>query len=379
MKKVIIFSEIVNNASHNILQGILKFVNEKANWEIRPIVYPDYLTSDIVLSAKENGYDGIIAHGRAKKRLYKVLQNVDIPLSIITWPLTMPPQNKAPTALVDLDDVKIGELGASFLNSLGRFRCFAFAGASARHKWSEDRKSGFIRFLDRIHIKPIIIDAENPLEAVKTLPRPAAVMVAWDMKAIEFVQAAHTAGLHVPNDISILGVDADPLVCNSTTPALSSVDPNFERLGYAAAAALDALMSGRKRDHVVKVFCQPKGIVARKSTRYIPPAEPLLIRAKQLIARESTSGLTVANLASRLGVSIQLLSLRFKQYEQTTPGELIILTKLNKVKKMLAHANSDLATVAHECGFNSANRLSHLFKDRIGLSIREWNKQRYRQ
>lgn len=379
MKKVIISSGMGNIADHNILQGILKFVNEKANWEIRPIIYPEHLTSDIVLSAKRNGYDGIIVHVRANKRLYKALQSIDIPLSIIDWHPTTPPRSKAPTALVDLNDVKIGEMGASFLNSLGRFRCFAFAGASARHKWSEDRKSGFIRFLDRIHIKPIVVDTENPLEAVKSLPRPAAVMVAWDMKAIEFIQAAHTAGLHVPNDISILGVDADPLVCNSTIPALSSVDPNFERLGYAAAAALDALMSGRKRDHIVKVFCQPKGIVARKSTRYIPPAEPLLIRAKQLIARESANGLTVANLASRLGVSIQLLSLRFKQYEQTTPGETIILTKLSKVKKMLAHGGSNLSAIAKECGFNSANRLSHLFKDRFGLSIREWNKTRHRQ
>ena len=95
-------------------------------------------------------------------------------------------------------------------------------------------------------------------------------------------------------------------------------------------------------------------------------------QAKTVIAQESTTGLSVKALSARLRVSPQLLTLRFRQFDKTTPHELILQTRLEKVKKLLANHAMKIDSIAAQCGFSSANRLSHLFKERFKVTMREY-------
>lgn len=378
MKRVAISAEIGNAADYRILCGILKFINEKVKWEIRLFGYPERITREFIISASKNGFDGLIAHVGSNARLFDMLQDINLPLSIIDCNPNKPPRNSKPTAIINIKNNRIGKTGAKFLDSLGHFRSYAFAGAVTPQSWSDDRKAGFVEYLRSRNIRPCILGSSDLSTSIRELPKPAAIMAAWDMKAVEILQTARAAGFQVPDDISILGVDADPFIGNSITPSLTSVDPDFDRLGYAAAAALDAIFCGRKRGRIIKVFCPPKGITVRKSTRYVPPTESLLSRAKELIALNAVHGLTVSDLAFQLGVSIPLLTLRFRQVEKTTPGEMIIQTKLAKVRKSLLYTSESLTNIAASCGFNSVNRLSHLFKERNSMSMREYRKRSQR-
>ncbi len=53
-------------------------------------------------------------------------------------------------------------------------------------------------------------------------------------------------GLAMPEEIAVIGVDDDERICSIASPTLSSIALNAERAGFAAAAVLDRLVSGRK-------------------------------------------------------------------------------------------------------------------------------------
>ena len=101
----------------------------------------------------------------------------------------------------------------------------------------------------------------------------------------------------------------------------------------------------------------------------------LIERAKSIITREAANGLTVRTLATRLNASPQILALRFRQFGNITPRELILQTRLEKVKSLLTSSSSKLDDVATQCGFSSARRLSDLFKARFGTTMRDYRAQ----
>jgi len=66
-------------------------------------------------------------------------------------------------------------------------------------------------------------DTTSLSDYLKCLPRPAAFFAAWDGRTADVIHAAHWANLRIPEDIAILGVDDDELICEHTVPPLSSI------------------------------------------------------------------------------------------------------------------------------------------------------------
>ena len=194
-------------------------------------------------------------------------------------------------------------------------------------------------------------------------------------KAIEIMGYARKLGFSIPDQIAVVGVDADPIVCGFSHPSLTSIEPDFERMGYAAAAALDAMMSGRKLNSVNRISCPPKGVVERASTYFLPPGKSLVDQAKTIVAQDATRGLSVKALSARLKVSPQLLALRFRQFGGTTPQNLILQTRLEQAKKLMRNPKIKLDAIAKQCGFSSKNRLFHVFKERFGITIGDFRAQ----
>lgn len=372
MKKVAIGIEINNNAGRGVLGGILKYISGRGDWNIKLMSYPETMSAAVIRDAKANGFNGILVNHVGDTATALELARTPLPLSAVDIHDKGVRRRKKRTAFVGNRNREIGALGAKKLLSLGQFRNFVFVGHPARPVWSEDRRDGFCDELARHGLTATTLLHDDIRQALTALPRPLAVMTAWDYKAIEVLENCREIGLDVPSDIAVIGVDADPLVCGFTTPPLTSVAPNFERIGYCAAAALDAMMNGHKTGSVNFIDCKPLDVVERASTKFLPPVEALLKHALDIIQRDAIRGLSVRDLAMRLGVSQQLLALRFRQYEQKSVRDLILDTRLEHVKELLKHTHRDFAAVAKESGFNSANRLAHLFKEKIGLSLGEY-------
>jgi LacI family transcriptional regulator len=74
---------------------------------------------------------------------------------------------------------------------------------------------------------------------------PTAVFAANDFQALGVIEAARRLGLHVPEDVSVVGFD-DTVQARLASPGLTTVRQPFFDMGVAAYAALDDLIGGRE-------------------------------------------------------------------------------------------------------------------------------------
>lgn len=371
MKRVLINIQTISFAGRSVLEGILKYTSGNCDWNIDLSIKPNELTGRLLRQAPDAGFDGILVNHTGTAGADSALLETALPVATVELPEKCILNRRLNTASVWSRNDLIGEIAARHFLSLGRFKSYLFYSTKTGEPWSEGRWRGFRKILKSHNITPTVAASETLDERLR-LPRPIAVMAAGDPLAVDVLTACKQRGLRVPEDVSVIGVDCDPLLCEFSRPSLTSVDPDFTQLGYAAAAALDRMMRARKATPARNISCKPKGLRERDSTRFLSPSAALVERAKSIIAHEACRGLSVRDLGLRLGVSARLLSLRFQQHEKRTVREEILNTRLERVKTALARPHGSLAALASECGFSSANRLAHLFKQRFGMSMREY-------
>ena len=177
---------------------------------------------------------------------------------------------------VETDDTKIAQLAVRHFLEKG-FRHLAFCGESS-FNWSSWRRDAFVAEAKQAGINPLVFDVDDDssgttwpharrrlMRWIAELPEPCGLMAAYDSLARRLVDLCVQVSRPVPESVAILGVDDDPLLCQLATPPLSSVIPDSEGAGYAAAEQLDAIMSGKKIQRL-KTLLPPLGIATRQST-----------------------------------------------------------------------------------------------------------------
>lgn len=97
------------------------------------------------------------------------------------------------------------------------------------------------------------------------LPKPSAVMAVHDLRATQIVSAANAKGIAIPDEVSIVGVDNDEVLCEFTDPPLTSVAPDHVLEGELAAETLLSIMDKGARRSITRKACR-FDIVEREST-----------------------------------------------------------------------------------------------------------------
>ena len=223
---------------------------------------------------------GVITTGPDDPVVEESLLACRSPLVVVGTPLA--PDAELQTrglAFVGLDERAIGRTGADYLFSLGRFRSFGFVKGSDRYA-AKGRAAGFVaRLRERgVDVRVFEPDANSrraepmPLANwLRALPKPRAVMANTDGAATVALAAAAAARLRVPRDVALIGCDNDELLCESSSPTLTSLAPNHVRLGEMAAAARRRLFAGSAEIRLEEV-CSDVRVVERQSARPISPA-----------------------------------------------------------------------------------------------------------
>ena len=176
----------------------------------------------------------------------------------------------------------------------------------------------------------------------------------------------------MPGQVSVLGVDNDELLAEYSQPPLSSIHPGHADMGYKAAMELERLMNGGRRAVFRETYIAPKRIVERESTGFVKPAAHLVARAKKFIAENALLGADTADVVAHLGCSRTLADLRFREIEGLTIHAALEERRIGEVKRLLKSTRRSVKAIAAQCGFRSACRLSHLFRQRTGMSIHDW-------
>ena len=208
---------------------------------------------------------------------------------------------------------------------------------------------------------------------LRSLPKPCAVFAPNDIVAVAVFSAARLASLRMPQDVAILGVDNDELICGSCLPSLSSVMVDFENAGRIAARLLDARMAdvdaGRSRGPDRHETYGVLGIASRGSTRVVHQDEhPYLQHGLEFITRNACRGISVADVARAMFLSRRAAEYAFAASGRTIHGA-ILDARLDRVRKLLLATSAPLEAIATSCGFSSAEYANPLFKARFGATM----------
>lgn len=210
-------------------------------------------------------------------------------------------------------------------------------------------------------------------------PKPLAVLCYDETDAARLLYAAREIGANVPEELAILSIGNNPLVCENQFVPLSSIDQNLERGGYEAAALLDKLMSARpgpRRKQGPRtsnaILIPPAGIVSRRSTDVIAAADPKVRRALGYIKANLGKPIGSPQIADALGVGRPELDALFRVHLARSVGEEIRRQRFARVKILLETTNRPISSIAAETGYCTPAHLTNAFKSAFGLTPKVW-------
>ena len=209
---------------------------------------------------------------------------------------------------------------------------------------------------------------------LRELPKPCGLLCATDSHAVQLARCCRACGIFVPEQLAVLGVDNDPVLCAVCFPRLSSIELGSERIGYEAAALLDRMMAGQPPPK--KGICiEPQGVIARESTDILAIDDIEIAQAVRLIRQQACRHLRVTQITEVLGLSRRLFEQRFQQALHRNPKEEILRHQMERAKMLLSNTDLTITKVAKESGFTSLAYFSRAFRRQIGLTPRDYRKK----
>ncbi len=202
-------------------------------------------------------------------------------------------------------------------------------------------------------------------EWLRKLPKPFGVMAANDNRGRQVLEACRAYELAVPDDVAVIGVDNDDLLCRLSSPPLSSVEQGARRLGYAAAALLDRMIQGRnpRQRHLV---IDPLSVVTRQSTDVLAIDDLRVAKAMAFIREHASEGIKVPHVVSAVAISRSGLETRFVAALGYTIRTAIRNTQLERARRLVSETDMPLKQVAAEAGFKSVQHMTTLFVKAFG-------------
>ncbi len=203
---------------------------------------------------------------------------------------------------------------------------------------------------------------------------PLAVYAVDDMLAAEVMESALDAGLSVPEDVAVLGVDNNELICETLAVPLSSIDNNLEKVGYESARLLDGLLDGKSLPDK-RVLIMPSAVVVRRSTDVLAVSHPHVARALCFIRDHFHEDISIQDIVLDSGMSQRALYYAFKRHMHHTVGDEITHVRLRHAEELLAKTDLKIATIAEESGFGTSLNLYRTFYKKHTLSPSDWRKR----
>ncbi len=340
-----------------IYAGCQRFANE-AKW----------ITSIIPNSPKvlETGsYDGIIA--RVGTNFSKMAEHKKIPL-VNVW------QNSPVKKVTSVfsNSYEAGTIAAEHL--LGRgLRRFGFLGFK-RDKADFQQLDGYMETLKSTGYQSSIFKfnrsvIEGNAEGwekfifqlknwVKGLQPPVGIHATSDINCRYLIEICKSLELKIPHDLAIVGSGNEPLICNSPYPSITSIDKNFEEVGYQAAKLLDEMMISGKSSKVAK-YCQPQGIVPRQSTDSYASDHPKVALALRYIAESANRRIKVNDVANAVATNRRTLERKFREFTGRTISQEISRMRIERAKRLMMESDLSFKELSAELGYRNSD---HFYK-----------------
>lgn len=376
-KSIIVAISSSHAASRQKLRGIYRYAAQKDDWDITLVRSTADMSPQLKSECAEGIFDGcILSSEECSAEISRTVPHetpivaieCEIGNILAQW------RDSGETAIVTTDNVAIGRMAADHLRSLGRFASFVYIPDEDGRTWSKTREEAFLKSIRAERCLKEVYDSgkEGLGDFLLRQERPVAVFAAWDFVAAKVIRACHAAGLSVPEQVCVIGVDDDDMICESVRPPLSTILVDRIRQGFVAAKTLNAMMTSRKCVTALTYICRPLKVVERESTAHLSPGGGVVERARQFISDHVSDMINAQDVADAIHVSRRLLDLRFAQSGIGSVSGLIRAKKLALVKRLLKQTPLSDARIAARCGFKNVGTLRNLFRSTLGMSMRAW-------
>ena len=264
-----------------------------------------------------------------------------------------------------------------------RYPDYAFAGACTDEPWCVERGKAFQTLLAQYGLAcqsffPDAGESEDSPSRHKALrawlaalPRPCALLAANDMVGRSVLAAARALGIRVPDDLAVCGVDNDPETCLTTSPTLTSIEPDFYHGGFLAGELIVGMAENRADIPRVMTFGALR-VRRRESTSLAVVRDSLARKALSCISEKAASGLTAADVVGLFKCSRRSAEMRFRRATGMTIMEAILAERVETAKALLRRPDLKLEAVATMSGWRTYSVFRRHFTAACGLPPSEW-------
>ncbi len=361
-----------------IVAGVRRYVQEHGNWDC--ILSPQ-LSESLRIPGGTARYDGIIARVTPKwagfaKKARVPLVNVRLQTPVRGVPTVAPDRRAA------------GRMGAEHLLARG-FRHFGYLGFR-RDENSRQQLTGYQETLQEVgldcdvHLTNSSYDEKSSNwekfvdqtdHWIASWSRPYGVLASSDQLCRYLADFCLRKGLDIPIDVALIGTQNEPMMCLQPAPLLTSIDMGYDAVGYAAAEHLESLMNGAKRTNKL-ITLPPKGLAARESTDVLAVEDAIVAAAMRFIAERGHTGIDVDDVAAAVLTTRRTLERRFRSVIDRTVAEELLRLKIERAKRQLADTEMSIKALALDSGFLNGKQMGKTFTRVVGMTPKEYRRQR---
>lgn len=369
--------------TRRILKGISRYIMINPAWHLR-LACGD--SKNLLPVLAKAGIDGAFISVQTE-RLNENLIEMKLPciaLQCLNIPKGIP--------YLTADSFNAGKIVAEHFLERG-FRNFAYYSLS-NVIWSQQRMEGFRGRLKEAGYSTSIYNVnakgnsakdwqigrtwikgfDGPLNWLKSLRKPVALMTCDDGVGYDLIEAAGEAGIRIPENVAIVGMDNDEALCNAIKPPLSSIDANTEQAGFEAAELLNAMIIGKEPITSRAVLARAVSVVVRQSSDILAINDPSVAAAVHFIRTRFNSLIQVADVVEAAALSRRALEKKFRQILNRSILDEIMRVRIEHICELLLKSSMSIDQIAASSTFVSTSHLIRAFKKHKGMPPRTFRK-----
>ena len=388
-RRILFFGDFAYASTKAIVSGVIRFLSSHP--EVTLLIYGGHPGNGDDAFGFDFDIDGVITCIGTYKRHVRKLATTKKrrPFVFLCCPCDLPQLRRRSVSLV-CDNAAISEAAAALLERHGLTE-FGYVGSRLTATWAgwdAARKDAFVKALAArgypAHVyRPLPRRAgfQAGFDALATwlrsLPKPCGLFVSYDQQAMRVLSICRAEGIAVPEQIQIIGADNEEWICESTSPTLSSIEPDFEGAGFRAAEALLAMMDGEPGGRAETFGV--RRIVQRMSTTDAHGSASRAVRARDYLRSHAGEPFGVAQLARSLNCSVRTLQVSYRTVFGKTLSDDIAMSRIDKAIGIIEGTKTPIGEIPEMVGYSSPVHFARMFKARTGMSMLECRRRARRK
>lgn len=374
MKRIVLLVETSREFGRKLIIGIARYARLNGPWSFYK--EPIDLKSSIprLTSWKPDGI--IMRDSLITKELLKLKIPTILAIHNSSYPKNLP--------VIKTNSQAIAKMASDHLIEKG-FKHFAFCGFDS-YDWSLERREFFCRFNKdagydtHIYLPPPTLksndwekEQRHVSKWIKTLPKPIGILACNDDRGQHILEVCKLLGVKVPEEVAVVGVDNDPMICEIGDPPLTSIALNVESAGYEAAKLLDQMIS-KKKIEGEQILVSPSHIVQRQSSDILAVNDPEVAAAIRYIKENAKNKILVSDVVNATNLSRRTLEKQFRKTIHRSIYDEIRSVRVEWISKLLIETDLPISQITSLFNFTDVEHISRYFKKEKGIGLREFRK-----